>query len=89
MGDHICTCTTHSGDKKTHDWVVAQLTDIFHTTHRVKTEHVTKNRGRRCGDIELETYRTNVVDPVPLVLDLCIVGTFGVGSLYRPRRFRK
>ena len=29
MGDHLCTCTTHSGVKKAHDWVVEQLTDLF------------------------------------------------------------
>jgi hypothetical protein len=28
MGDHLCTCTTHSGVKKTHDWVVEQMTDL-------------------------------------------------------------
>jgi hypothetical protein len=44
MGDHLCTCTVHSGVKKTHDWEVDQLTDLFRTTHKVKTQHVTKNR---------------------------------------------
>ncbi len=30
LGDHLlCTCTTHSGVKKTHDWVVDQLADFF------------------------------------------------------------
>jgi hypothetical protein len=38
MGDHLCTCTTHSGVKKVHDWVVDQLTDLFRTTHKVKTQ---------------------------------------------------
>ena len=37
MGDHLCTCTTHSGSKKDHDWVVEQLADLFRTTHKVKT----------------------------------------------------
>jgi hypothetical protein len=27
MGDHLCTCTVHSGVKKAHDWVVDQLVD--------------------------------------------------------------
>jgi hypothetical protein len=57
---------------QTHDWVVDQIDDLFHTTHTVKTEHVTKNRGRHCGDIEVTDYLPNVVDPVPVVLDLHI-----------------
>ena len=51
--DRLCTCTTHSGVKKTHDWVVDQLDDLFHTTHKVTTKQVVKNRGQHCGDIEL------------------------------------
>jgi hypothetical protein len=31
LGDHLCTCTTHSVAKKAHDWVVNQLVDLFHT----------------------------------------------------------
>ncbi len=27
LEDHLCTCTVHSGVKKTHDWVVDQLVD--------------------------------------------------------------
>ncbi len=34
LGDHLCTCTTHSGVKKAHDWVVDQLADLFRTTHK-------------------------------------------------------
>jgi hypothetical protein len=70
LGDHLCTCTTHSGAKKTHDWVVDQLTDLFRTTHRVKTQQVVQTRGHHCGDIELTGYLTNAAGPVPLVLDL-------------------
>jgi hypothetical protein len=29
LGDHLCTCTDHSGDKKAHDWVVDQLPGYF------------------------------------------------------------
>jgi hypothetical protein len=58
--------------KKTHDWAVDQLDDLFHTTHTVKTQHVTKSRGRHCGDIELVSYLVNVTGPVSLVLDLHI-----------------
>jgi hypothetical protein len=72
MGDHLCTCTSHSGAKKAHDWVVDQLADLFRTTHHTKTQHVTKNRGRRCGDTQLEAYLTKTAGPVPLVLDLHI-----------------
>jgi hypothetical protein len=33
--------------------------DLFHTTHTVKTRHVTKIRGRCCGDVEMVTYLVN------------------------------
>jgi hypothetical protein len=72
LGDHLCTCTTHSGVKKDHDWVVDQLPDLFHTTHKVKTHQVLKSRGQHCGDIELVGYLANAAGPVPLVLDLCV-----------------
>ncbi len=49
MNLYVCTCTTHSGVKKTHDWVVEQLADLFRTTHHTKTQHVTKSRCRHCG----------------------------------------
>ncbi len=53
LGDHLCTCTANSGAKKTHDWAVDQLADLFRTTHKVKTQQEVKNRGDHCGDIEL------------------------------------
>jgi hypothetical protein len=82
MGDHLCTCTDHSGAKKAHDWAVEQMADLFRTTHKVKTQqHVTKSRGRHCGDIELVCYLTIAADPVPLVLDLRIaLDRFGSSS---------
>ncbi len=52
MGDHLCTCTAHSVAKKAHDWAVEQLADLFRTTNKFKTQHVTKCRGRHCGDIK-------------------------------------
>ncbi len=73
LGDHISTCTTHSGDKKAHDWAVDQLADLFRTTHKTKTQQVIRSRGQHCGDIELAAYLVNEEGPVPLVLDLCIV----------------
>jgi hypothetical protein len=41
-GDHLCTCTAHSGAEKSHDWVVDQLADLFLTTHKVKTQQVAR-----------------------------------------------
>jgi hypothetical protein len=70
LGDHLCTCTTHSGAKKAHDWTVDQVADLFRTTDRVKTQQVVKNHGQHCGDIELTGYLVNAVGLVPLVLDL-------------------
>jgi hypothetical protein len=55
------------------DWVVDQFTDLFRTTHKVKTLQVVKPRGRHCGDIDLMGYLTNVSGPMPLALDLRIV----------------
>ena len=67
LGDHLNTCTAHSGAKKAHDWMVDQLADLFRTTHKVKTQQVVKSRGQHCGDIELVGYLANVAGPVPLV----------------------
>jgi hypothetical protein len=64
LGDHLSTCTTHSGAKKAHDWAVDQLTDLFHTTYKVKTQQVIKSRGQHCGDIELAGYLANAAGPV-------------------------
>jgi hypothetical protein len=59
IGDHLNTCTIHSGAKKTHDWMVDQITDLFRTTHKVKTQQVIKSRGQHCGDIDLVGYLAN------------------------------
>ncbi len=72
LGDHLNTCTTHSGANKAHDWMVDQIADIFHTTHKIKTHQVVKNRGHHCGDVELAGYLANTAGPVSLVLDLRI-----------------
>ena len=72
LGDHLNTCTTHSGAKKAHDWMVDQVADFFRTTHKVKTQQVVKSRGQHCGDIELAGYLANESGPVTLVLDLRI-----------------
>ncbi len=61
--------------------MVDQLADLFHTTHKTKTQQVIRNRGQHCGDIELPGYLTNETDPVPLVLDLRITNDrFGRSS---------
>jgi hypothetical protein len=69
LGDHLCTCTAHSGAKKAHDWSVGQLADLFRTTHTAKIQQVVRSRGQHCGDVELVGYLANAADPVPLVLD--------------------
>jgi hypothetical protein len=38
------------GSKRTMT-VVEQFTDLFRTTHKVKTQQVDRSRGERCGDI--------------------------------------
>jgi hypothetical protein len=73
LDDHLNSCTTHSGAKKVHDWMVDQIADLFRTTHKVKTQQVVKRSGQQCGDVELVGYLATVTDPVPLVLDLHII----------------
>jgi hypothetical protein len=50
--------------------VVDQLSDLFHTTDKVKTQEVVKSRGQHCGDVEVTGYLANVSGPVSLVMDL-------------------
>ena len=64
LGDHLNTCTAHSGAKKAHDWMVDQIADLFRTTHKVKTQQVIKSRGQHCGDIELAGYLANAAGPL-------------------------
>ena len=70
LGDHVSSCTAHSGAKEAHDRAVEQLADLVRTIHRVKTQQVAKSRGQRCGDIELAAYLSNAAGPVPFVMDL-------------------
>jgi hypothetical protein len=37
LGDHLNTCTTHSGAKKAHDWMVDQVADFF--ARRIRLKH--------------------------------------------------
>jgi hypothetical protein len=52
--------------------MVDQITDLFHTTQKVKTQQVIKSRGQHGGDIEFVGYLANETGPVSLVLDLRI-----------------
>jgi hypothetical protein len=52
--------------------MVDQITDLFRTTDKVKTQQVVKSRGQHCGDIELAGYLANEAGRMPLVLDLHI-----------------
>jgi hypothetical protein len=54
LGDHLNTCTAHSGAKKAHDWMVDQVADFFRRTHKVKTQQVVKNRGQYCVDTTVQ-----------------------------------
>jgi hypothetical protein len=56
LGDHVGTCTSHSGVKKSHDWSVDQLAHLFHTTHKVKTQQVDRIRGQWCRNIDLVVF---------------------------------
>ncbi len=77
----MCTCTTHSGAKKAHDWTVGQLADLFRSTHTAKIQQVVRSRGQHCGDVEIVGYLVNAAGPVPLVLDLRIAhDRFGSSS---------
>ena len=84
LGDHVSTCTAHSGVQKDHDWVVDQIADLFRTTHKVKTQEVVKNRGHRYGDNELSDYLANASGSVSQTGP-----KFGPGSPHRPRQIRK
>ncbi len=50
LGHHLCTCTTHSGPKKDHDWEVDQLADLFVQPIRLK-----HNRWLKAGVIIVTT----------------------------------
>jgi hypothetical protein len=65
LGDHVSTCTTHSGVKKAHDWSVDQLANLFHTTHEAKTQQVSSSH-MNVGEVALtlvlmDTYITLMI----------------------------
>ena len=78
-GDHACTCNTHGGAGRAHDWAVSQIASLFRSTgHTVYTQTkvtgVGPNRKQR-GDIELVAYLPHPLDEhMNLVMDfICIV----------------
>jgi hypothetical protein len=68
LGDHLCTCTGHSGAKKAHDWVVDQFTDLFRTTNIKHNRWLKAGSalwGHRTSGISGECGRPGVVSPGP------------------------
>jgi hypothetical protein len=72
LGGHVSTCSSQSGAKKAHDWAVQQLAELLRTTAKVKTSHVARSRGQKCGDIQLDVYIADDAGPAPLIMDLRI-----------------
>ena len=72
LGDHVCTCPAHCGAEKEYDWTVTQLADLFHTTTKVTSTHVSCSRGQWCGDIELADFLADTTGPMNLVMELRI-----------------
>jgi hypothetical protein len=72
LGGHVSTCSSQSGAKKAHDWAVEQLAQLLRTTAKVKTSHVARSRGQKCGDIQLDVYIADAAGPAPLIMDLRI-----------------
>ena len=75
-GDHISTCTAHSGATKAHDWMVGRLGPLFRTAgHRVRTQHgvstSAENRQKR-GDVEILNYLQDAAGSRNLVFDLSV-----------------
>lgn len=75
-GDHISTCTAHSGATKAHDWMVGRLGPLFRTAgHRVRTQHgvstSAENRQKR-GDVEILNYLQDAAGSRNLVFDLAV-----------------
>ena len=69
-GDHISTCTAHSGATKAHDWVVGRTEG-----HRVRTQHAVstsaENQQKR-GGVEILNYLQDAVGARNLVFDLAV-----------------
>jgi hypothetical protein len=82
-GDHISTCTAHSGATKAHDWMVGALGSLFRTAgHTVRTQHgVTASAGQRRGDVETRSFLQDAAGRRSLVFDLSMThDRFGSSS---------
>jgi hypothetical protein len=82
-GDHISTCTAHSGATKAHDWMVGALGPLFSTAgHIVRTQHgVTASAGQRRGDEEIRSFLQDAAGRRSLVFDLSMThDRFGSSS---------
>jgi hypothetical protein len=81
LGDHVSTCTAHSGVKKAHAWAAEQLADLLRTISKVKTTQVARGRGQGCRDIELADFLADAAGPINFVsvggvaLTLCSTAT--------------
>ncbi len=71
-GDMVHPLGYQESSRVSDDCTVDHITDLFHTTHRTRTQQVPRNRGQTCGDIDLTVYLANVVGPLSLVLDIRI-----------------
>ena len=72
LGGHVSTCSSQSDAKKAHHWAVEQLAELLLNTAKVKTSHVARSRGQKCGDIQLDVYIADAAGPAPLIMDLRI-----------------
>ena len=75
-GDHISTCTAHSGATKAHDWMVGRLGRLFRTAgHKGRTQPAVstsaENRQKR-GDVEIINYLQDAAGARNLVFDLAV-----------------
>ncbi len=60
LGDHLCTCTSHSGAKKAHDLTTGRLINLL--TFFVRPTRLRHNRWLRAGDSTAEICTVNLSD---------------------------
>jgi hypothetical protein len=72
LGGHVSTCSSQSDAKKAHHWAVEQLAELLLNTAKVKTSHVARSRGQKCGEIQLDAYIADAAGPALLIMDLRI-----------------
>ena len=75
-GDHVSTCTAHSGANKAHDWMVSILGPLFRTAgHQVRTQFGVSPSDparQKRGDVEIVSYLQDAAGARNLVFDLRI-----------------